>query len=117
MVPYDIAWVGYSPGPERAASAADGGEVHELDPGIVIPDLIFGVVALLGGVIVIIFRKRLTDWVISSEKNALGEERGNRLGMLQTPFWSGVTGIGISSVGLIMIGFGVVALTQHLGSN
>ena len=89
--------------------------MHTLNAATIIPNLIIGPIAVIGGILIVRFRKTLRDWVVSSEKNALGEERGNTLGLLQTPFWAGVTGVMIASIGLTMIGFGLVALVQHLG--
>lgn len=89
--------------------------MHTLDPGIIVPDLVFGSIAVVAGIFVFVFRRQLRDRVVSSEKTALGQRRGEALGRLQTTFWAGVTGIAISVFGLCTTAFGVVALAQHWG--
>ena len=88
--------------------------MHVLDPGIIIPDLIVGSIASIGGVFIVVFRRQLRDWVVSSEKVRFGERRGQALGLLQTPFWTGTTGVLIVLLGVTTITYGVVALVQHV---
>lgn len=87
--------------------------MHSLDPGTIIPNLIVGPIVAIGGVFIVVFRRQLRDWVVSSEKVRFGERRGNALGLLQTPFWMGATGVAIVLLGLTTIIYGVVALVQH----
>lgn len=56
--------------------------MHVLDPGIIVPDVIVGSIASIGGVFVVVFRRQLRDWVVSSEKVRFGEQRGNALGVV-----------------------------------
>lgn len=91
--------------------------MHLLDPEIILPNLIIGPLVLVGGILIVILRKQLREWVVSSEKSALGEDRGNWLGLLQTPFWAGVTGVAIALLGAVMLTFGVVSFVQHLGGS
>ncbi|GAB3578135.1 hypothetical protein GCM10027406_13830 [Leifsonia lichenia] len=99
-------------------AASDGvGDMHVLDPGIIVPNLIIGPLVLAGGILIVVFRKQLREWIVSSEKSALGDDRGNSLGLLQTPFWAGVTGVAIALLGAVMLMFGVVSFIQRLGGS
>ncbi len=91
--------------------------MHLLDPGIIVPNMIIGPLVLVSGILIVVFRRQLRDWIVSSEKSALGDDRGNSLGLLQTPFWAGVTGVAIALLGAAMLTFGVVSLIQHLGGS
>ncbi|WP_460631911.1 hypothetical protein [Leifsonia lichenia] len=91
--------------------------MHVLDPGIIVPNLIIGPLVLAGGILIVVFRKQLREWIVSSEKSALGDDRGNSLGLLQTPFWAGVTGVAIALLGAVMLMFGVVSFIQRLGGS
>jgi hypothetical protein len=41
--------------------------MHLLDPGTIIPNLIVGPIVAIGGVFIVVFRRQLRDWVVSSE--------------------------------------------------
>jgi len=78
-------------------------EYKNVFENVVLPNLIIGPIAIIVGALVFHFRQKIRDHTVNSEKAALGDRAGDRLGQLQTPFWVGVAGIGGVVVGLVMI--------------
>lgn len=75
-----------------------------------VASIVIGAVVILLGTLFFVFRRGLRDLTVRWEKRALGDNAGNRLGRLQTPFWNGFAGIGAIVLGVVMIASGISGL-------
>jgi hypothetical protein len=75
-----------------------------------LPLIIIGSIALLAGLLVIVFRRQIRDFTVDNEKAIFGRRAGNAAGQLQSPFWVGAAGaIGVV-LGAVMLVAGVTFL-------
>jgi len=75
-----------------------------------VPLIVIGDVALLGGVLIVIFRRRIRDLTVDEEKTLFGQQVGETAGKVQSPFWVGAAGAGGAVLGVIMIVAGATFL-------
>ncbi|PRB63628.1 hypothetical protein CQ034_09035 [Microbacterium sp. MYb45] len=83
-----------------------------IDDGTIVPNLIFGSVAFASGLLIIIFRRRVNNWVFRSQKIVLGERVARASAGRQSPWMMGVVGIFFALMGAFMVSGGVAALVQ-----
>lgn len=76
-------------------------------PAPALPNLIFGLVALVAGAIVVKLRERIYRATTREEKRFFSRGFGELLGRLQSPFWVGVAGVFGVLMGVVMIGYSV----------
>lgn len=75
-----------------------------------IPLLVVGSLALVIGIVVIVFRRRLRDFTVEGERTMFGRKVGDAAARMQSPFWVGVAGGGGVAIGFAMI----VSAVGHL---
>jgi hypothetical protein len=80
----------------------------------IVPNLVVGVVAIAGGILIIRFRERIRNATVNGERAALGNKAGDALGKLQTAFWVVFAGAGAICIGGIMLTNGIVQLVHLL---
>ncbi|WP_431780022.1 hypothetical protein [Microbacterium aurantiacum] len=82
-----------------------------IDPGTILPNLIFGVLAIAVGIPIMINRQSLFRATI---RNLEAVNRGSSRAMskLSSPFWVGAAGVAFIAIGLIMIASAVVGMVQ-----
>jgi hypothetical protein len=78
----------------------------------ILPNLIVGGIAVLVGLMVIIFRRRIRDATVRFEKNVVGKQAADELAKLQTPFWVGIAGAGGIAIGLLMLASAALGAMQ-----
>ncbi|NJI58288.1 hypothetical protein HCX50_02465 [Microbacterium oxydans] len=83
-----------------------------IDDGTIVPNLIFGSVAFVSGVLILVFRRRVNAWVFRSQKVVLGERVARASAGRQRPWMMGVVGVFVALMGAFMAFGGVAALVQ-----
>lgn len=83
-----------------------------IDDGTIVPNLIFGSVAFVSGVLILVFRRRVNAWVFRSQKVVLGERVARASAGRQRPWMMGVVGVFVASMGAFMVFGGVAGLVQ-----
>lgn len=80
-------------------------ESFERPPAPALPNLIFGVMALLIGAIAMWRRKQIYEATVRGEKRWFGKGIGEFLERLQSPFWVGAAGASGMLMGVVMISY------------
>ncbi|CAN7156718.1 hypothetical protein LJR042_000134 [Microbacterium maritypicum] len=81
--------------------------------GTILPNLIFGLMAVVLGMLTIRYRRRLNDAVYKNQKAMFGQRAAQASAGRQTPFTMGVVGAGIILVGLVMLAFAMTGIVQN----
>ena len=72
-----------------------------------LPNLIFGLLALSGGIAIVVFRANLYGLTTRGQNRIVGKRVGTAAARRQSPFWIGVAGAWIALMGAAMIGCAV----------
>lgn len=74
-----------------------------MELGTLIPNFVFGILAIVGGVLIIRYRRRLNEWVFKSQDSLLGRRAANASAGRQKPFVLGVVGFCCTVMGIVMV--------------
>jgi hypothetical protein len=74
-----------------------------------LPNLIFGPLAVLAGVVIVVFRDCLYRATVRGQEQFLGKSGSAALSRLQSAFWVGAAGVGVVLMGVAMISHGIWA--------
>lgn len=67
-----------------------------------------GILAVVGGILIVKFRKGLYKRTIDEQRMLVGRSMGSAFERLQSPFWIGVVGVGASILGLVFLVMGAI---------
>jgi hypothetical protein len=87
----------------------------DIEAGTIIPNVIFGALILIVGVMTIRFREPLNDAVLRNFERTFGRRVARSAGH-QTPTHMGIVGGGFILLGLVMLGFATAGITQYVSS-
>lgn len=74
----------------------------------ILPNIIVGTLVVVAGVLIISFRRVLSDAMLKSQQRMLGHRYARASAGRQTPFMMGSVGFGFIVVGALMITVGLV---------
>ncbi|MDW4574076.1 hypothetical protein R8Z57_14950 [Microbacterium sp. M3] len=82
-----------------------------IDPGTILPNLIFGGLALAVGIPIVINRKSL---FLATVRNlgAMNRESSKAVSKMSSPFWLGAAGVAFIVIGLVMFAGAVFGMVQ-----
>jgi hypothetical protein len=85
--------------------------VPAIDPGTILPHLIFGALAVAAGILIVINRRPPFD---STVRNLQAVNRGSSkaVARLSSPFWVGAVGVTFMLIGLLMVAGAAVGIVQ-----
>ncbi|MBZ4488068.1 hypothetical protein LQ938_11680 [Microbacterium sp. cx-55] len=89
--------------------------MNHIDESTIIPNLVVGSIAVVLGILVMVFRRRLHAATAAIEHAIVGRRGAERLLRLQKPYWVGLAGFGSVMIGALMLFYGVVGLSQLSG--
>ena len=82
-----------------------------IDPSTIVPNLVIGPFVVLGGVLILVYRRGLHAFTARSLK-ALYGGTGAWTSQRSSPFWVGAVGIGAIAIGVVQIGGAITGLIQ-----
>ena len=85
----------------------------EIDPSTILPNLLFGLVLIVAGILVIKFRDRIFRATVGFERATFGKA-GQALANRQSPVGSVIAGCFGIAMGCFAIGLAVTAIIQVL---
>lgn len=85
--------------------------MSDFEPSLVVP-LVVGIIALVGGLLLIRYRKSVYDMTVKVQRGLVGRPTSRAFERLQSPFWIGVVGVGASVMGVVLIAACVVAFVR-----
>ncbi len=98
-----------------APQDGDGKQMIEASAGVdaapALPNLIFGVLALLGGIAMVVFRARLYGLTVRGQNRAFGKRAGAAVARRQSPLWVGVVGVFSALMGAAMVCYAIWRFT------
>jgi uncharacterized membrane protein HdeD (DUF308 family) len=87
--------------------------LHTIAESTITPNLIVGTLAVVAGILLVIFRARVHAWNAGRQRALLGQKRAEAVGKLQSSFWVGFVGVMAVVFGLITITYGIVGIVQN----
>lgn len=93
------------------SALGQNGTVPPVDQGTIVPNLLFGVVAVVTGIAMVLSRRALFRSTVRNLE-AVNRASSRAVGKSSSPFWVGAAGVAFIGVGLFMIGGAVVGIVQ-----
>ncbi|MGN7966513.1 hypothetical protein ACTJKK_10595 [Microbacterium sp. 22179] len=85
--------------------------MSDFGPSIVVP-LVAGIVALVGGLLLIRYRRSFFDKTVKVQRRLVGRPTSRAFERLQSSFWIGLAGVVASVMGIVLIAACVVAFVR-----
>lgn len=86
--------------------------VVSMNPGVIVPGLIFGPIVIILGLYIVRNRVRVNRSVYRAQQTFVGKRAANASAGKQSPWMMGVVGIGFVAFGTMFLSAAVMALTQ-----
>ncbi len=88
--------------------------MHAIPPSTIVPNLVVGLVLIVAGILIAVFRVKVRNWSVRGQSAIIGQKRSEAAAKLQTPFWIGVVGVGAVLMGVVALTGAIVGLVQTL---
>jgi site-specific recombinase len=75
-----------------------------------LPNVVFGTILLVSGLVTITFRRRLYARTVSLQNDLVGQRAGRAIARRQSSFWIGVAGLWGVLLGIAMISYAIVTI-------
>ncbi|WP_374168959.1 hypothetical protein ABRP18_000645 [Microbacterium sp. WHRI 7836] len=85
----------------------------DIQAGTILPNLIFGLLAVVLGILIICYRRPLNEAVFKTQRSMFGERIAQASAGRQKPFMMGVVGAWTVLIGLLMLTGATIGVVQH----
>lgn len=87
-----------------------------VEPGTIVPNLIFGILVVAAGIAIIVNRKALNERIFKEQERMFGRRAARASGGRQTPTMMGAVGCFAVLVGALVLTGGVIGIVQLMTS-